>query len=58
MSTAVDVLIDRLHGLMPRHALVLGSGLGSLVETVADPVRIPYADLPGLSRKRGVRPCR
>jgi purine-nucleoside phosphorylase len=47
MSTAVDVLIDRLHGLMPRHALVLGSGLGSLVETVTDPVRIPYADLPG-----------
>lgn len=47
MTTAVDVLTDRLHGLMPRHALVLGSGLGSLVETVSDAIRIPYGDLPG-----------
>jgi len=47
MTTAVDVLTERLRGLMPRHALVLGSGLGSLVETVADPIRIPYGDLPG-----------
>tara|TARA_R110002020_G_scaffold266265_3_gene481188 strand:- start:821 stop:1618 length:798 start_codon:yes stop_codon:yes gene_type:complete len=47
MSGVVDVLIERLHGRMPRHAIVLGSGLGALVETVADPVRIPYGDLPG-----------
>ncbi|KGF70131.1 purine nucleoside phosphorylase [Hoeflea sp. BAL378] len=47
MSGVVDVLIERLHGRMPRHAIVLGSGLGALVETVADPVRIPYCDLPG-----------
>ncbi|MDF1610375.1 purine-nucleoside phosphorylase [Hoeflea sp. YIM 152468] len=47
MNAAIDVLTDRLHGLEPRHAIVLGSGLGSLVETVADPVRIPYSDLPG-----------
>jgi purine-nucleoside phosphorylase len=50
MSTATDVLIDRLHGLMPRHAIVLGSGLGSLVETVSDPVRIAYGDLPGFPK--------
>jgi len=47
MSSVVDVLIERLHGRMPRHAIVLGSGLGSLVETVTDPVRIAYRDLPG-----------
>jgi len=47
MSTAIDILTGRLNGLTPRHAIVLGSGLGSLVETVTDPVRIPYGDLPG-----------
>ena len=50
MSGVVDVLIERLHGRMPRHAIVLGSGLGALVETVADPVRIPYGDLPGFPK--------
>jgi len=47
MTTAIDVLTDRLRGLVPTHAIVLGSGLGSLVETVTNPVRIPYGDLPG-----------
>lgn len=41
------MLTDRLRGLVPRHAVVLGSGLGELVDTIIDPVRIPYADLPG-----------
>ena len=43
----IDVLVDRLNGLMPRTAIVLGSGLGSLVEEVTDAIRIPYADIPG-----------
>lgn len=47
MRTVIDLLVDRLDGLMPRHAIVLGSGLGSLVEQVQDPVRISYGDLPG-----------
>lgn len=47
MDEVIDLLVDRLDGLMPRHAIVLGSGLGGLVDEVADPVRIPYALLPG-----------
>lgn len=43
----IDVLVDRLNGLMPRTAIVLGSGLGSMVDEVMDAVRIPYADIPG-----------
>ena len=47
MKAVVDILIERLRGLMPRHAVVLGSGLGALVDGVRDAVRIPYGDLPG-----------
>ncbi len=47
MSRTIDILIKRLHGLMPRHAVVLGSGLGPLVDMVENPVRIPYHELPG-----------
>lgn len=43
----IDVLVDRLNGLVPRTAIVLGSGLGSLVDEVADAIHIPYADIPG-----------
>jgi purine-nucleoside phosphorylase len=42
-----DLLVSRLGGLLPRYGIVLGSGLGSLVEAVRDPLRIPFADLPG-----------
>lgn len=44
---AVDVLKDRLGDLRPRDAVVLGSGLGSLVDAVEDPVRLPYSEIPG-----------
>ncbi|MDH4442312.1 MAG: purine-nucleoside phosphorylase [Rhizobium sp.] len=47
MKAAVDLLVERLNGLMPRYGIVLGSGLGSLVENVRDAVRVPYSDLPG-----------
>lgn len=50
MKTVSDILIDRLHGLVPRHALVLGSGLGSLVDMVSQPVRVPYGELPGFPK--------
>jgi purine-nucleoside phosphorylase len=47
MKAAVDLLVERLNGLMPRFGIVLGSGLGSLVDEVRDAVRIPYSELPG-----------
>ena len=47
MSAAVDILTEKLGDLRPRYGIVLGSGLGSLVDEVGDAVRIPYADLPG-----------
>ena len=45
-GAATDVLLARLGGIAPRYGIVLGSGLGSLVEAVQDPLRIPYSDLP------------
>ena len=47
MKTASDIIIERLKGLNPRVALVLGSGLGPLVKEIASPVKISYGDLPG-----------
>lgn len=45
--TAGALIFGRLGDFAPRHAIVLGSGLGSLVERVENAVRIPYADLAG-----------
>lgn len=47
MTAAADLLKARLGGLQLRYGIVLGSGLGSLVEGVTDAVRIAYADIPG-----------
>src|SRR5690349_8863490 len=47
MKPTVDLLVERLSGLAPTTALVLGSGLGSLADEVEEAIRIPYADLPG-----------
>jgi purine-nucleoside phosphorylase len=46
MSAAAS-LSDRLGGLVPKVALVLGSGLGDLVNEVENAVQIPYAELAG-----------
>ena len=47
MSDAASRIIELLEGRTPKTALVLGSGLGGLVDAVSDDVRISYADLPG-----------
>ena len=50
MKQAVDILVEKLGGLKPDTAIVLGSGLGNLVDDVEDAIRIPYVDLPGFPR--------
>lgn len=50
MTTAVDILVERLAGRTPKVGLVLGSGLGGLVNEVQNAVRISYGDLPGFPK--------
>jgi purine-nucleoside phosphorylase len=40
-------LKSKLQGRTPKTAVILGSALGDVVDIVADPLVIPYADLPG-----------
>lgn len=44
---AIVATIRRRTRVSPRVALILGSGLGSLAEGMADALIIPYAELPG-----------
>jgi purine-nucleoside phosphorylase len=50
MTDAVAALVERLDGRVPKVAIVLGSGLGDLVNEVEDAVRVPYSELPGFPR--------
>jgi len=47
MKTASDTIVEALNGLAPRVALVLGSGLGGLVEAVENAVHVSYDKLEG-----------
>ncbi len=44
---AADTIRTRLGGRQPTVAIVLGSGLGGLADRLADPLRIPYHEIPG-----------
>lgn len=46
LAALVDAVRART-SLVPEVGIVLGSGLGGLADEVADPVAIPFADLPG-----------
>ncbi len=45
VESAAASLRQRL-GQIPSAAVVLGSGLGAFADRLADPVRVPYADIP------------
>jgi purine-nucleoside phosphorylase len=47
IRAATDAVRARLGGRTPVVAIVLGSGLGPLAESVQDAVRIPYTEIPG-----------
>jgi purine-nucleoside phosphorylase len=44
---AADAVGERLGGLRPRVAIVLGSGLGSVADAVKSAIRIPQSEIPG-----------
>ena len=46
MNRTIAKITETLQGRAPKTALVLGSGLGGLVNEVQDAVHIPYAELP------------
>ena len=46
-EAAARVIAERAAGFAPRLGLILGSGLGTLADTIEDAVAIDYADLPG-----------
>lgn len=46
LAESKDALEAKLGGRNPRIAIVLGSGLGPLADTVEDAVHVPFADIP------------
>lgn len=44
---AADVMRERIGDAVPDVAIVLGSGLGLLAESLEAVIRVPYADIPG-----------
>jgi purine-nucleoside phosphorylase len=47
VNQAVATLIEALGGMAPQTAIILGSGLGNLVDVLDRPVRVPYGRLEG-----------
>ena len=47
IEEATDVVARRLGKLEPRVAIVLGSGLGGVADSVQRAVRVPYREIPG-----------
>ena len=52
-DSAAQFIVQRTP-LQPRIALVLGSGLGAFADSLADAVRIPYAEIPAFPRSTAI----
>jgi purine-nucleoside phosphorylase len=49
-SAAADAVRRRIGDIEPAAAIILGSGLGGLAGRIADPIEIPFAEVPGFPR--------
>ena len=47
INKAAEYIKSRLGGRQPKAAIILGSGLGPIAESVEDPIVIPYKEIPG-----------
>lgn len=47
INKAAEFIKERLGGRQPKVALILGSGLGPIADSVKDPIIIPYKEIPG-----------
>lgn len=47
INKAAEFIKERLGGRQPKVALILGSGLGPIADSVKDPIVIPYKEIPG-----------
>lgn len=54
IQTAVEYIQERIGGLRPMAGIILGSGLGKLADSIADPIVIPYAEIPDFPRSTAV----
>ena len=52
-DSAAQFLLSQT-SLRPRIGLILGSGLGAFADTLSDPARIPYAQIPGFPRSTAI----
>ena len=52
MTTATEILQQRLPGARPRIGMILGSGWSSVIDAIENPQRVAYADLPGFPQPR------
>jgi purine-nucleoside phosphorylase len=46
VNEGADFLDEKLKGLKPKIAIVLGSGLGAVAEAVESPIFVPYSEIP------------
>ena len=55
LDEAQAVMEERLGAFRPEVGLILGSGLGPLAERIADPVFVPFGEVPGMGGSTATR---